>query len=43
MSFSEYRGSEEFQAVKAEVDAAADLQFFLDNTESSEASAIADE
>tara|TARA_R100000234_G_scaffold37713_1_gene22298 strand:- start:26 stop:1315 length:1290 start_codon:yes stop_codon:yes gene_type:complete len=43
MSFSEYRRSEEFQAVKAEVEAEADLQFFLDNTESSEASAIADE
>ena len=43
MSFSEFRGSEEFQAIKEEADAAADLQFFLDNTESSEASAIADE
>ena len=43
MSFSEFRRSEEFQAIKEEADAAADLQFFLDNTESSEASAIADE
>ena len=44
MSFSEYRGSEEFQAVKAEIEQQeADLQFFLDNTESSEASAITDE
>ena len=43
MSFSEFRRSEEFQEIKKEADAAADLQFFLDNTESSEASAIADE
>jgi len=43
MSFSEFRRSEEFQAIKEEADAAADLQFFLDNTESSEVSAIADE
>ena len=43
MSFSEFRASEEFQAIKEEADAAADLQFFLDNTESSEVSAIADE
>ena len=43
MSFAEFRRSEEFQEIKKEADAAADFQFFLDNTESSEASAIADE